>query len=127
MTDNLDPVVNILRCATGIYSAHYNGVDASYQVNLDKLLNVLKYAPNEQHRVSFYCLLIYLRHVNDQSPLVYHGLWQSGVLTYKAVVGDNGLSYASIFYVLNTGKTAAEITRNKKTRCYTVLSRCVYY
>ena len=80
--------------------------------NLDKLLLTLKDVPDEQRRASFHCVLVYLRHAEDPTPIVCHGSWQ-GVLTHEAA-GSGGFGYDPIFFVPELGKTAAELTREEK-------------
>ncbi|MGL9751732.1 MAG: RdgB/HAM1 family non-canonical purine NTP pyrophosphatase [Symbiopectobacterium sp.] len=112
VADDSGLAVDALGGAPGIYSVHYAGVYTSDQANLDKLLDAIKYVPDEQRGASFYCVLVYLRHADDPTPLVCHGRWQ-GVLTRKAV-GEGGFGYDPIFYVPSAGKTAAEMTRDEK-------------
>ncbi|MBA0205647.1 XTP/dITP diphosphatase [Pectobacterium aroidearum] len=112
IADDSGLAVDALGGAPGIYSARYAGADASDQQNLDKLLLTLKDVPDEQRRASFHCVLVYLRHAEDPTPIVCHGSWQ-GVLTHEAA-GSGGFGYDPIFFVPELGKTAAELTREKK-------------
>lgn len=112
VADDSGLAVDALGGAPGIYSARYAGVDASDQANLDKLLEAIKDVPDEQRGASFHCVLVYLRHADDPTPLVCHGRWQ-GVLT-RIPVGEGGFGYDPIFYVPSAGKTAAEMTRDEK-------------
>ncbi|AZK64091.1 XTP/dITP diphosphatase [Pectobacterium versatile] len=112
IADDSGLAVDALGGAPGIYSARYAGVDASDQQNLDKLLLTLKDVPDEQRRASFHCVLVYLRHAEDPTPIVCHGSWQ-GVLTHEAA-GSGGFGYDPIFFVPELGKTAAELTREEK-------------
>ncbi|MEQ9773237.1 XTP/dITP diphosphatase [Pectobacterium jejuense] len=112
IADDSGLAVDALSGAPGIYSARYAGVDASDQQNLDKLLLTLKDVPDEQRRASFHCVLVYLRHAEDPTPIVCHGSWQ-GVLTHEAA-GSGGFGYDPIFFVPELGKTAAELTREEK-------------
>ncbi|MEI7386042.1 RdgB/HAM1 family non-canonical purine NTP pyrophosphatase [Pectobacterium versatile] len=112
IADDSGLAVDALGGALGIYSARYAGVDASDQQNLDKLLLTLKDVPDEQRRASFHCVLVYLRHAEDPTPIVCHGSWQ-GVLTHEAA-GSSGFGYDPIFFVPELGKTAAELTREEK-------------
>ncbi|MEI4398041.1 non-canonical purine NTP pyrophosphatase, partial [Streptococcus agalactiae] len=68
--------------APGIYSARYAGEDASDQQNLDKLLQALKEVPDEKRQAQFHCVLVYMRHAEDPTPLVFHGRWP-GVITHE--------------------------------------------
>ncbi|MBN3068300.1 RdgB/HAM1 family non-canonical purine NTP pyrophosphatase [Pectobacterium brasiliense] len=112
IADDSGLAVDALGGAPGIYSARYAGVDASDQQNLDKLLLTLKDVPDAQRRASFHCVLVYLRHAEDPTPIVCHGSWQ-GVLTHEAA-GNGGFGYDPIFFVPELGKTAAELTREEK-------------
>ncbi|GKW39030.1 XTP/dITP diphosphatase [Pectobacterium carotovorum] len=112
IADDSGLAVDALGGAPGIYSARYAGADASDQQNLDKLLLTLKDVPDEQRRASFHCVLVYLRHAEDPTPIVCHGSWQ-GMLTHEAA-GSGGFGYDPIFFVPELGKTAAELTREEK-------------
>lgn len=112
IADDSGLAVNALGGAPGIYSARYAGEDASDQQNLDKLLAVLDNVPDEQRQASFHCVLVYLRHADDPTPLVCHSSWQ-GVIT-RAPVGEGGFGYDPVFFVPQLGKTAAELSREEK-------------
>ncbi|MFT8212192.1 MAG: RdgB/HAM1 family non-canonical purine NTP pyrophosphatase [Symbiopectobacterium sp.] len=112
VADDSGLAVDALGGAPGIYSARYAGVDASDQADLDKLLNAIKDVPDEKRGASFHCVLVYLRHADDPTPLVCHGRWD-GVLT-RTAMGEGGFGYDPIFYVPSAGKTAAEMTRDEK-------------
>ncbi|MCV9878474.1 RdgB/HAM1 family non-canonical purine NTP pyrophosphatase [Brenneria izbisi] len=112
IADDSGLAVDALGGAPGIYSARYAGVDASDQQNLEKLLHTLKAVPDAQRGASFHCVLVYLRHAQDPTPLVCHARWQ-GVLSHQPV-GAGGFGYDPIFFVPELGKTAAELTREEK-------------
>ncbi|EGT5683738.1 XTP/dITP diphosphatase [Cronobacter turicensis] len=105
--------VDALGGAPGIYSARYAGSDASDQENLEKLLVALHDVPDEQRQAQFHCVLVYMRHAGDPTPLVFHGVW-SGVIT-RAPAGQGGFGYDPIFFIPTLGKTAAELTREEKS------------
>lgn len=113
--------VDALGGAPGIYSARYSGVDATDQQNLEKLLVALKDVPDEQRTAQFHCVLVYLRHAEDPTPIVCHGSWP-GVITREAA-GNGGFGYDPIFFVPSEGKTAAELTREEKARYPTADAR----
>ena len=112
IADDSGLAVDFLGGAPGIYSARYAGEDASDRQNLEKLLVALKDVPDEQRQAQFHCVLVYMRHADDPTPLVCHGSW-SGVITREAA-GSGGFGYDPIFFVPNQGKTAAELTREEK-------------
>ncbi|MBD2815843.1 XTP/dITP diphosphatase [Xenorhabdus sp. Flor] len=105
--------VNALGGAPGIYSARYAGTEASDQDNLEKLLEAMRDVPDEQRQAQFNCVLVYLGHAEDPTPLVFHGRW-SGVIT-REPAGSGGFGYDPIFYVPEFGCTAAELSREQKS------------
>lgn len=112
IADDSGLAVDALGGAPGIYSARYSGVDASDQQNLEKLLDALKDVPDDQRQAQFHCVLVYLRHAEDPTPLVCHGSWP-GVITRQAA-GHDGFGYDPIFFVPSEGKTAAELSREER-------------
>ncbi|QCP60735.1 XTP/dITP diphosphatase [Pantoea sp. SO10] len=112
IADDSGLAVNALGGAPGIYSARFAGVDASDQQNLDKLLVALENVPDGKRQAQFHCVLVYLRHAADPTPLVFHGSW-AGEIT-RAAAGAGGFGYDPIFYVPELGKTAAELSKDEK-------------
>lgn len=113
IADDSGLAVDALGGAPGIYSARYAGLEASDQQNLEKLLHTLKDVPDAQRQAQFHCVLVYMRHADDPTPLVCHGRW-SGVIAQQPA-GDGGFGYDPIFVVPSEGKTAAELTREEKS------------
>ncbi|WNN43646.1 MULTISPECIES: XTP/dITP diphosphatase [Winslowiella] len=112
IADDSGLAVDALGGAPGIYSARYAGEDASDRQNLEKLLTALQDVPDDQRQAQFHCVLVYLRHAEDPTPLVFHGSWQ-GIIT-RAAAGEGGFGYDPIFYLPAQGKTAAELTKDEK-------------
>lgn len=104
--------VDALGGAPGIYSARYAGEDATDEQNLIKLLEAMKNVPDDQRQAQFNCVLVYLRHAEDPTPLVFHGRWH-GVITHERK-GQGGFGYDPIFYVPELGCTSAELTKAEK-------------
>ena len=113
IADDSGLAVDVLGGAPGIYSARYSGEDATDQKNLQKLLETMKDVPDDQRQARFHCVLVYLRHAEDPTPLVCHGSWP-GVIT-REPAGTGGFGYDPIFFVPSEGKTAAELTREEKS------------
>ncbi|TWD37430.1 XTP/dITP diphosphatase [Pantoea sp. SJZ147] len=112
LADDSGLAVNALGGAPGIYSARYAGEEASDQQNLEKLLQALENTPDGQRQAQFHCVLVYLRHASDPTPLVFHGSWE-GEIT-RTAAGNGGFGYDPVFYVPALGKTAAELTKAEK-------------
>lgn len=112
IADDSGLAVDALGGAPGIYSARYAGLEASDQQNLDKLLVTLQDVPAGKRGAQFHCVLVYMRHAEDPTPLVFHGCW-AGEITFETA-GVGGFGYDPIFYVPELGCTAAELTREEK-------------
>lgn len=112
IADDSGLAVDALGGAPGIYSARYAGEEASDQQNLEKLLAAMENVPDDQRQAQFHCVLVYLRHAEDPTPLVFHGSWE-GEIT-RASVGFGGFGYDPIFAVPALGKTAAELSKAEK-------------
>lgn len=113
IADDSGLAVAALGGAPGIYSARYAGENATDQQNLEKLLAALKDLPDDQRQAQFHCVLVYLRHAEDPTPLVCHGSWE-GMITHQPA-GEGGFGYDPIFYVPGEGKTASQLTREEKS------------
>lgn len=106
--------VDALRGAPGIYSARFAGAGASDQANLEKLLEELAPVPDDQRSARFQCLLVYMRHGSDPTPLICQGTWEGRIL--HAPRGENGFGYDPVFFVPGQDRSAAELPPEIKNR-----------
>jgi XTP/dITP diphosphohydrolase len=106
--------VDALNGAPGIYSARYAGEGASDEANLRKLLVALEGVPEARRTARFQCLIVYLRHAEDPTPLVCQGTWEGAILT--APRGENGFGYDPVFLVPGRGVSSAELPPDEKNR-----------
>jgi XTP/dITP diphosphohydrolase len=106
--------VDALKGAPGIYSARYAGVGAGDQANNDKLLEALKEVPEEQRSARFQCLMVYMAHAEDPTPIICQGTWEGRILF--APQGDNGFGYDPLFFVPEEGCSSAELAPEVKNR-----------
>jgi XTP/dITP diphosphohydrolase len=104
--------VDALRGEPGIYSARYAGAGASDQANLEKLLTELGDLPEEQRTARFQCLMVYMRHANDPTPLICQGTWEGRILFEPR--GENGFGYDPVFYVPTHDCSSAELAADVK-------------
>ncbi|UCC56658.1 MAG: XTP/dITP diphosphatase [Gammaproteobacteria bacterium] len=104
--------VDALNGEPGIYSARYAGADASDQANLEKLLADLRDIPESQRSARFQCLLVYLEHVDDPTPLICQGTWEGRILFEPR--GDKGFGYDPVFYVPTHDCSSAELAAEVK-------------
>ena len=100
--------VDALNGAPGIYSARFAGPDATDEANLQKLLAHLRQTPDDQRSARFQCLLVYMRHAEDPTPIICQGTWEVRILTEPRVA--NGFGYDPIFYVPTHDCSSAELT-----------------
>jgi XTP/dITP diphosphohydrolase len=104
--------VDALNGAPGIYSARYAGSDASDRANLEKLLDALKDVPEQERTARFQCLLVYLRHAADPTPLICQGTWEGRIL--YAPRGEHGFGYDPVFHVSTHDCASAELAPDVK-------------
>ena len=111
--------VDFLNGAPGIYSARYSGQKntgegASDEKNLLKLLDALKEVPKGKRTARFQCVLVYMRHAEDPTPLICQGTWE-GIITTDPH-GENGFGYDPIFYVPTHNCSSAELGAEEKNK-----------
>ncbi len=106
--------VDALQGAPGIYSARYAGINASDRENLEKLLLDLKDIPEAGRCARFQCLMVYMRHAQDPTPLICQGSWEGNILFEPR--GENGFGYDPVFFVASEQCASAELTAEVKNR-----------
>jgi len=104
--------VDALDGAPGIYSARYAGPGASDAANLEKVLGMLNGVPEAKRTARFQCVLVYLRHALDPTPLIVQGTWEGRIL--DAPRGRSGFGYDPVFFVPTHGCSAAELQPETK-------------
>lgn len=104
--------VDYLNGAPGIHSARYSGDgDAA---NNAKLLAALDGVPDKQRSARFRCVLVYMRHALDPTPIVCTGSWEGRIL--HTLQGEQGFGYDPLFYVPDQGCSSAELAPELKNR-----------
>jgi XTP/dITP diphosphohydrolase len=106
--------VDALRGAPGIYSARFAGPGASDAENLEKLIDALQGVPEALRSARFQCLMVYMRHGEDPTPVVCQGTWEGRIGLVPR--GDNGFGYDPVFQVPGEGCSAAELPAITKNR-----------
>ncbi|MFA7388579.1 MAG: RdgB/HAM1 family non-canonical purine NTP pyrophosphatase [Thiohalobacteraceae bacterium] len=99
--------VDALNGAPGIYSARYAGEDAGDRANLEKLLLDLADVPEQARTARFQCLMVYMRHANDPTPIICQGTWEGRIL--PAPRGEQGFGYDPVFFVPTHSCSSAEL------------------
>ncbi len=104
--------VDALHGAPGIYSSRYAGPDASDTDNIEALLEAMKDVPETERTARFQCVVVFMRHAEDPTPLICQGSWQGQIL--QSPLGDEGFGYDPVFWVSETDCTAAELSPEQK-------------
>ena len=74
----------------------------------------MKGVPTEERTARFQCLMVYLRHAEDPTPVICQGTWEGLIL--EAPCGENGFGYDPIFFVPTEGCSSAELDPVTKNR-----------
>ena len=106
--------VDALNGQPGIYSARYAGANASDADNVNKLLGELKDVPEQERLARFRCVIVYMHHALDPTPIICQGSWEGVILSTPQ--GENGFGYDPIFYVPSEKCSAAELPTEVKNR-----------
>lgn len=104
--------VDALDGAPGIYSARYAGAGASDADNLARLLAAMDGVEEGRRGARFQCLMVYVRHAKDPTPVICQGTWEGVILRRPA--GANGFGYDPVFLVPTHGRSAAELDSQTK-------------
>ncbi|MBR9827755.1 MAG: XTP/dITP diphosphatase [Oceanospirillales bacterium] len=112
LADDSGLEVDALNGAPGIYSARYAGEGCGDDENNAKLLQALVQVPAEQRTARFQCVLVFMRHAEDPTPLICQGSWEGRILT--APHGHNGFGYDPLFYVPEADCASAELNPEQK-------------
>ncbi|MBK6739821.1 MAG: RdgB/HAM1 family non-canonical purine NTP pyrophosphatase [Haliea sp.] len=104
--------VDYLNGAPGIYSARYSG--GGDAANNARLLQELRDVPEAQRSARFQCVLVYMRHALDPTPLVCQASWEGAILFAPA--GEHGFGYDPLFYVPEHHCSSAQLPSEIKNR-----------
>jgi XTP/dITP diphosphohydrolase len=129
IADDSGLAVDALAGAPGIYSSRYAGSNASDADNIDKLLNAMS-AEVTNRKARFLCVLVFMRHELDPTPLICQGEWHGEISTQQH--GDGGFGYDPIFWVPEHKCSAAELDKASKNnishrgKALAQLMRCMH-
>ncbi len=106
--------VDALNGAPGIYSARFAGPGATDADNVQKLLASLQDVADSERTARFQCLMVFMRHAEDPTPLICQGTWEGRILRQPR--GENGFGYDPVFFVPGEQCAAAELAPEVKNR-----------
>lgn len=106
--------VDALHGEPGIYSARYSGNHGDDTSNNQKLLTELAGVPDASRSARYQCVLVYLRHANDPTPIICQAAWEGRILNEPQ--GAGGFGYDPLFYVTEKNCSAAELDKHVKNQ-----------
>lgn len=104
--------VDALNGAPGIYSARYAGNGATDAENNQKMLAELADTADEMRSARFQCLMVFMRHAEDPTPIICQGTWEGRIL--RQPQGENGFGYDPLFLVPEKNCSSAELPADVK-------------
>ena len=104
--------VDYLEGSPGIYSSRYAGSNATDQDNNSKLLDSLLGVTPENRQAKFQCVIVFMRHALDPTPVIAMGTWAGSIL--NRAQGTSGFGYDPLFHLSSLNKTAAELSKEEK-------------
>jgi XTP/dITP diphosphohydrolase len=114
LADDSGIEVDFLQGQPGIYSARYSGPDGDDRRNNEKLLAAMQGVPQDRRTARFRCVMAFLTHAEDPSPILTEGTWEGRVASQSA--GSSGFGYDSVFFLPEYGCTSAELSDTEKNR-----------
>ncbi len=104
--------VDALNGEPGVYSARYAGESATDALNNGKLLSELAKTQQPNSTARFHCVLVYMAHENDPTPIICHGVWEGSILSEAK--GEQGFGYDPLFWQDDLQQSSAELPRDIK-------------
>jgi len=114
IADDSGVEVDALRGAPGVYSARYAGADADDAANNARLLQELAQVPEAERTARYQCIMVYLRHAEDPTPIIAQAAWEGVIL--REPRGAGGFGYDPLFWLPQSQQTAAEMDLDTKNR-----------
>ena len=82
--------------------------------NIDKVLTELKSVPEEKRTARFQCVIVFMKHDADPTPIICQGTWEGRILSEPK--GEGGFGYDPIFFDPINECSAAELTKEVKNQ-----------
>jgi len=109
IADDTGLEVDFLDGKPGVYTARFAGENCTYQDNVNKLLKVMENVPESERGAQFKTSMVFL----DKKRELFSDGKVKGLIS-KKIKGLAGFGYDPLFYVLNEGKTFAEMSMERK-------------
>ncbi|GAA4817255.1 non-canonical purine NTP pyrophosphatase [Marinicella pacifica] len=112
LADDSGLIVPALKGEPGVYSARYDGEQASDSDNSTLLIKNMRNI--DDRRAYFYCCLVMMQHADDPAPVIAEGRWYGEISQQSQ--GDGGFGYDPVFYLPDLNCSAAELPAAEKLR-----------
>ena len=112
IADDSGLAVDVLGGEPGVHSARYSGDNATDQCNITKLLDAMADIPKNKRQAKFLCVLVFMRHADDPSPIICQGEWYGEITTEQQ--GENGFGYDPVFWVEEQNCSSAQLSPEQK-------------
>jgi XTP/dITP diphosphohydrolase len=112
LADDSGLEVDALNGAPGIFSARYSGEHGNHNDNNARLLRELEGLEWVRRGARFRCVMTFVRHPKDPSPIIAEGCWEGRIL--ESADGRNGFGYDPLFFAPECGCSAAALTADEK-------------
>ncbi|WOH39295.1 XTP/dITP diphosphatase [Thalassotalea fonticola] len=106
--------VDFLKGAPGIYSSRYAGENGNDSANNTKLLAALDGVSTSHRTARFQCVIVYMRHADDPTPIICQGSWEGEITTEQH--GEEGFGYDPLFWLTDHAMTSAQLPRELKNQ-----------
>src|SRR5690554_6366124 len=111
LADDRGLAVDALGGQPGVRSSRYAGANDTDADDVQAMLAALKALPEAERSAQFDCVLVYLRHADDPTPVICHGRWPARILAEAR--GEGGFGYDPEFYAPEFYCSVAELTREQ--------------
>ena len=106
--------IDALKGKPGIYSARYSGEHGNDKQHNQLVLKQLKGIKHEQRTARFQCVLAFMRHEHDPTPLICQASWEGYILEEER--GANGFGYDPLFWIPEKQCSSAELAKEEKNK-----------
>jgi XTP/dITP diphosphohydrolase len=114
IADDSGVEIDALNGEPGINSARFSGTHGDDQGHNQLVLKKMSGLAYEQRSARFQCVLAYMRHENDPTPLVCQASWEGFIL--EDARGEDGFGYDPLFYVPEHNCSSAQLPKELKNK-----------
>ncbi len=114
IADDSGVEIDALNGEPGINSARFSGTHGDDQGHNQLVLKKMSGIAYKQRSARFQCVLAYMRHENDPTPLVCQASWEGFIL--EDARGEDGFGYDPLFYVPEHNCSSAQLPKELKNK-----------